>query len=631
MNIRPRFKSLQQRLSLLMLLPVGILLFIAGSAGFFYARKNLLEQWQQTAILELQRQAHLVDMMLDRPKQWIDKLSDNAIEGRRGAPHILGWVLEQLRQTEGVVRVDLQGLSQETSSLDAMSGMMMRSGRMAEGGAFDANSSMPFHKGLFREITPPRYDPRVEFETISMVSDLIDESGHPVARMTTVIRFDYLFRDVKESKLWRDYDAFLVDEGGNILYHSTAGSMRSGPSNTESAIDSAIIETIRTLPYGTVMSDGRPPERISGFYHLKEAPWTLVISAPGYELLAPIHHFGLLYILCGAAIIALVLFLIRSVTGKSVAAIRKISSAAEGIAGGRLDVELPVGSADEIGELTRSFNAMTHQLKEREQLKQAMNLAMEVQQNFLPRKTLRFDGLEIAGRSIYCDETGGDYYDFIQFPEWPSGSIGIAVGDVVGHGISAALLMATTRALLRSRAARPGSLAEIISDTNRHLSIDNKDSGNFVTLFYALIDSKQRSIRWVRAGHDPAILYDPLSDTFQELQGKGIALGVDEQAMFLEDQIVGFVDGQILLIGTDGVWEAENKDGQRFGKENLIRVIKQCRHDTAERILENVEKAIDRFRQGQRIQDDITMVVVRLGGAVEPVDAFDGITPSGGS
>jgi sigma-B regulation protein RsbU (phosphoserine phosphatase) len=379
------------------------------------------------------------------------------------------------------------------------------------------------------------------------------------------------------------------------------------------------------------MSDGRPPARISGYYHLEEAPWALVISAPGYELLAPIHRFGLLYILCGTAIIALVLFLIRSVTGKSVAAIRKISAAAEEIAGGRLEVELSVSSADEIGELTRSFNAMTHQLKEREQLKQAMNLAMEVQQNFLPRNNLRFDGLEIAGRSIYCDETGGDYYDFIQFPEWPSGSIGIAVGDVVGHGISAALLMATTRAMLRSRAALPGSLAEVITDVNRHLSWDNKDSGNFVTLFYTLVDAKQRSIRWVRAGHDPALLYDPASDTFRELHGKGIALGVDKHARFLEDQIVGFFDGQILLIGTDGIWETENDKGQRFGKENLLRVIRQCQQETAERILENIAQATDRFRQGQRIQDDITMVVVRLGAALEPVDAIGGITPSIGS
>jgi sigma-B regulation protein RsbU (phosphoserine phosphatase) len=325
------------------------------------------------------------------------------------------------------------------------------------------------------------------------------------------------------------------------------------------------------------------------------------------------------------------LFLIRSVTGKSVAAIRKISAAAEEIAGGRLEVELSVSSADEIGELTRSFNAMTHQLKEREQLKQAMNLAMEVQQNFLPRNNLRFDGLEIAGRSIYCDETGGDYYDFIQFPEWPSGRIGIAVGDVVGHGISAALLMATTRAMLRSRAALPGSLAEVITDVNRHLSWDNKDSGNFVTLFYTLVDAKQRSIRWVRAGHDPALLYDPASDTFRELHGKGIALGVDKHARFLEDQIVGFFDGQILLIGTDGIWETENDKGQRFGKENLLRVIRQCQQETAERILENIAQATDRFRQGQRIQDDITMVVVRLGDALEPVDAIGGITPSIGS
>jgi sigma-B regulation protein RsbU (phosphoserine phosphatase) len=186
---------------------------------------------------------------------------------------------------------------------------------------------------------------------------------------------------------------------------------------------------------------------------------------------------------------------------------------------------------------------------------------------------------------------------------------------VVGHGVAAALLMATTRALLRSRAVLPGSLSEVISDVNRQLSWDNKDSGNFVTLFYTLLDAEKRSIRWVRAGHDPALLYDPASDTFRELKGKGIALGVDENAKFYEDQIVGYVDGQILFIGTDGIWEAENDKGQHFGKTNLLRLIRQCRNDSADKIVDKVVRATSKHGQTKPLQDDITMVVVRFGGS----------------
>ncbi|MDZ7582987.1 MAG: SpoIIE family protein phosphatase [Deltaproteobacteria bacterium] len=610
--MRPQFKSLQQRLAMLMLVPVGVLLITAGIAGFWFARKSLLELWQQTAIMELQRQAHGVDMLLSRPKQWIDKLYDPSGTGRHGTPHVQQWILEQLRNTDGVIRLDFDQLQSSEPA----------HGRMpAAGDSDETRGAISFHAGRFREITPPRYFPGSEYETVSLVSDLSDENGHPIGRMTTVIRFDDLFQDLRASDLWRNFDAFLVDDGGTVLYHRSAGGVRPPAPFTAVAVDSATLAAIRTLPYGTVKSNGYPPARVSGFYHLSEAPWTLVITAPGYDVLAPIIRFGLLYLLCGAAIIALVLSLIRSVAGKSVAAIKKISAAAEKIAEGHFDVSLPVRSADEIGELTRSFNAMARQIKERDQLKRAMNLAMEVQQNFLPRETLRLNGVEIAGRSIYCDETGGDYYDFIQFPEWASDRIGIAVGDVVGHGVAAALLMATTRALLRSRAALPGRPADVITDVNRHLSRDSKYSGNFVTLFYALIDSRARRIHWVRAGHDPAMLYDPVSDAFQELQGKGMALGVDETAQYPEDRFIEFADGQILFIGTDGIWEAQNSEGHFFGKTALRRVIRQSRQRTAEQILEDVIQAIDRFRQTRRIQDDVTMVVVKLGDSGDGTNA----------
>ena len=122
-------------------------------------------------------------------------------------------------------------------------------------------------------------------------------------------------------------------------------------------------------------------------------------------------------------------------------------------------------------------------------------------------KLLRIDGLDIAGKTIYCDETGGDYFDFIEQHGKEDTVAAIVVADVSGHGISSALLMASARASLRQRAAQHGSVAQIISDVNHQLTKEVEETGNFMTLFYLAVDRQHNQVHWVRAGHDPAVLY----------------------------------------------------------------------------------------------------------------------------
>jgi sigma-B regulation protein RsbU (phosphoserine phosphatase) len=210
---------------------------------------------------------------------------------------------------------------------------------------------------------------------------------------------------------------------------------------------------------------------------------------------------------------------------------------------------------------------MVPALEERVRMKQALDVAMEVQQNLLPRTMPRIKGLDIAGKSLYCDETGGDFYDFLDIGRHNAYQFGVAVGDVSGHGIQAALLMATVRAFLKSRARQPGSIADVIADINRLVADDTSETGQFMTLFYAEIDPRERIIHWVRAGHDPAMLYNPDTDTIEELMGKGIALGVDGGSEYQGQIIKGLSQGQVLLIGTDGLWETRNESGEMFGKE----------------------------------------------------------------
>jgi sigma-B regulation protein RsbU (phosphoserine phosphatase) len=271
-----------------------------------------------------------------------------------------------------------------------------------------------------------------------------------------------------------------------------------------------------------------------------------------------------------------------------------------------------VFSNDEIGYTGDAINEMTEGLIERERLQQSLNLAKEVQQNLLPKSNLKVNGFDIAGKSVYCDETGGDYYDFIIIDDVAEPKIGVAIGDVSGHGISSALLMATVRSSLRQRASLPGSTARIISDVNRQLVQDVEDSGQFMTLFFLALDTATRQLEWVRAGHDPAMLYDPGSDSFNELNGSGIALGVDAAWIYEDNMKTDFSKDQIIFLSTDGIWEARNKKGKMLGKEPILNAIRQNSSSDATQIIDAIFDILDEFIGEVKIEDDITSVIIKM-------------------
>jgi sigma-B regulation protein RsbU (phosphoserine phosphatase) len=257
------------------------------------------------------------------------------------------------------------------------------------------------------------------------------------------------------------------------------------------------------------------------------------------------------------------------------------------------------------------INEMTEGLKERERMQQSLDLAMEVQQNLLPRNDPLIEGLDISGTSLYCEETGGDYFDYLLPAEDGQKKIWVVVGDVADHGIPAALLMTTARAFLRQRTSRPGELDQVVADVNRQIVQDVEDSGRFMTLFICEIDRRNQVIHWVNAGHDPAMVYDRQSDKFEELAGNALPLGVSENAAYQKfDRAVK--PGQMVMIGTDGVWEAQNRQGEMFGKERFKDVIRQHADQPARNIIQAVIAEVDNFRYPLDKTDDITLVVVKI-------------------
>jgi sigma-B regulation protein RsbU (phosphoserine phosphatase) len=172
--------------------------------------------------------------------------------------------------------------------------------------------------------------------------------------------------------------------------------------------------------------------------------------------------------------------------------------------------------------------------------------------------------------------------------------------------------MATVRSSLRQRVSLPGSTAKIISDVNHQLVKDVEDSGQFMTMFFLILDTATRQLEWVRAGHDPGIVYDPGSDSFSELGGSGMALGVYGGWTYEDNKKTDLSKGQIIFLSTDGIWEARNQKGEMFGKEPILNTIRQNASSDATQIVDAIFDTLDKFIGEVKIEDDITSVVIKM-------------------
>jgi|GEM_PF-444588 len=318
---------------------------------------------------------------------------------------------------------------------------------------------------------------------------------------------------------------------------------------------------------------------------------------------------GMTMVLLGVGIVAVVLAALkaRSVTDP----IHALIEAGRRLGNGDYDARVDIATGDEFENLGRVFNEAGPKLRDREKMKRSLELAAATQQNLLPSRSPVLEHFEVVGRCLYCDETGGDYYDFIDLSGADGRRVGLASGDVSGHGIGAALLMAATRGMLHAEAERyTDDLSSLIHGLNARLVRDAVD-GQFITLFYGILDDRTRALTWVSAGHEPAIWYHAGSGCVEELANTGMPLGVEEGTTFEQAGPVILGPGDVLVIGTDGIREAHNKDDEFFGKERLVEVVRSQAHLSADQICTAVIDSVTRFVEPAPRTDDITLIIVK--------------------
>jgi sigma-B regulation protein RsbU (phosphoserine phosphatase) len=245
-------------------------------------------------------------------------------------------------------------------------------------------------------------------------------------------------------------------------------------------------------------------------------------------------------------------------------------------------------------------------------LRQSLALAKEFQQRLLPATIPQLPGYDIYVQSSYCQEAGGDYYDFFPLPEKANAGLAFAVGDVSGHSVGAALLMALTKGILQNEAEHSLLKPELLLQTlNRQLLSCATDS-SFLTLFFGRIDSTEQLLYWNSAGHGPVFCYCNHQGRIIELPPNDIPLGIAAESHYRNPAPLQLKTGDILLIGTDGLWETRNPEGDMFSSDRLRQIIATHRDKDAHAIYQLIMQKITDFRQQLPAEDDMTLMVIKV-------------------
>ncbi len=238
-------------------------------------------------------------------------------------------------------------------------------------------------------------------------------------------------------------------------------------------------------------------------------------------------------------------------------------------------------------------------------LEEQLNVARAIQQSFLPQKDPQINGYKVTGRNVSSGEVGGDYYDFIPIV---GSHTGIAIGDVSGKGMPAALIMASFRASLIAEIRNNYSIRTICAKVNS-LLWESLDPGNYVTAVYGVLDARNHIFTFSNCGHNQPVMLK-VDDSVELLRDGGPVLGVTKDSIY-EERAVFVQPGDIIVLYTDGVTEVFDEKGEEFGIDRLVEVIRANRKRTVGEIQDAIYNAVIQFCSPDHVFDDLTMIVIK--------------------
>jgi sigma-B regulation protein RsbU (phosphoserine phosphatase) len=359
----------------------------------------------------------------------------------------------------------------------------------------------------------------------------------------------------------------------------------------------------------------------------------------GQILLIMLAVVAALFLVIQGIALVMGLALARSITGS----VHELFTGTERVQRGDFTHRIAIRSRDQLGELARSFNSMTasiedllRQANEKKRLEEELRIAHEIQMSLLPQGPLSMPGLSATALCIPAREVGGDYYDFLPLD---SHRVGILIADVSGKGTSAALYMAQLKGLMLSLSKIHSSPRALLVDANRIIA-QHLDSRSFITITYAVVDLRARTMTYARAGHTPLIHVAPESfSAFSAspavdvgltprhariLTPDGMVLGLnlDDGQMFdslLEEATIPICAGDLYVFFTDGISEAMNAVNDCFGEVRLAQLVEDQASLPADELRERILREIETFVDGAPQHDDMTMILLRVEEMPQPV------------
>jgi sigma-B regulation protein RsbU (phosphoserine phosphatase) len=299
------------------------------------------------------------------------------------------------------------------------------------------------------------------------------------------------------------------------------------------------------------------------------------------------------------------------------------------LASGELGTRVPEwGCKSELDLLAPSFNSMAATLQERERALRAaeektrkaevelavtrahMDIAKQIQRSLLPEDPLACGCVQYAGRCIPAGAVGGDYFGY--FPRG-GGGVDSLIGDVSGHGVGAALIMAEARTMFMAERLAAPNAAQLLAKMNDLLHDDLECAGLFITACCAIFDAPTRTLSYANAGHPPPLLLRESATKWTKLDADGLLLGIEKDVAFA-DMKVKLDTGDIVVFYTDGITEMQNGAGEMFGVERLGEAVSAHRGETPDAMVSNVLGTLERFGGGGEHEDDLTLVVMKLTG-----------------
>jgi len=324
----------------------------------------------------------------------------------------------------------------------------------------------------------------------------------------------------------------------------------------------------------------------------------------------------IIFILAEAASLLLGFLLTRSITQ----AIHNLDQGTQNVKQGDFSHRIAIRSDDQLGALAASFNQMTEYVQElvkerveKERLEREIEIARNVQERLFPDGAPHINYMEITGVCLPARVVSGDYYDFLPLGD---DNLGLAVGDISGKGISAALLMASLQAALHSNVmhlhdaadeAGERNVAGIVERLNRQL-YNYTGTNHFATFFYAHYDGNLKTMVYCNAGHNPPLLFR--GDECRRLNVGGTVVGIFTDAKY-EQETLRLIDGDLLVAYTDGLTECADTNGEEFGEDRLIQLVRENRDMPVEKMKEKILEYVLAWKSTEEQADDITMIIAR--------------------